>query len=71
MNFEYSDKIKSLQAKLGQFMDEHIYPIEHEYESFVNNHENFWKVFPGMEDLKAKAKAAGLGIYSYLKSTVI
>jgi acyl-CoA dehydrogenase len=28
MNFDYSDKVKSLQARLLAFMDEHIYPNE-------------------------------------------
>ena len=26
MQFEYSDKVKSMQARLLAFMDEHIYP---------------------------------------------
>ncbi len=26
MNFDYSDKVKGLQARLLAFMDEHIYP---------------------------------------------
>ena len=28
MNFDYSDKVKTLQARLIAFMDEHIYPNE-------------------------------------------
>lgn len=60
MNFEYTEKVKALQAKLGEFMDKHIYPIEEEYEAWVNDHSKFWQPFPGMEDLKAKAKAEGL-----------
>jgi hypothetical protein len=28
MDFEYSDKVKALQARLGAFMDEHVYPNE-------------------------------------------
>jgi hypothetical protein len=28
MDFEHSDKVKALQAKLGAFMDQHIYPNE-------------------------------------------
>ena len=28
MDFDYSPKTKELQAKLLQFMDEHIYPAE-------------------------------------------
>ncbi len=28
MQFEYSDKVKNMQARLLAFMDEHIYPNE-------------------------------------------
>ncbi|MEY3409742.1 MAG: Acryloyl-CoA reductase, partial [Pseudomonadota bacterium] len=28
MQFEYSDKVKTMQARLLAFMDEHIYPNE-------------------------------------------
>ncbi len=58
MNFEFSEKSIALQEKLKAFMDEHIYPHETAYREFVHN--NPWKHFPLIEDLKAKAKAAGL-----------
>lgn len=58
MNFEFTDKSKDLQRQVQAFMDEHVYPIEKEYEEYVVS--NDWKEWPGMEDLKAKAKAAGL-----------
>lgn len=60
MNFDFTDKVKDLQAKLGRFMDDYIYPVEKEYEEFVSNPENLWKVWPGMDGLKAKAKREGL-----------
>ena len=28
MNFDYTDKVKAMQARLLAFMDEHIYPNE-------------------------------------------
>ena len=28
MNFDYSDKVKSMQTRLLAFMEEHIYPNE-------------------------------------------
>ena len=31
MDFDYSPKTKELQAKLLQFMDDHIYPNESAY----------------------------------------
>jgi acyl-CoA dehydrogenase len=60
MNFDFTDKVKELQAKLGQFMDDYIYPVEEEYANFVGNPDNLWKVWPGMDGLKNKAKKAGL-----------
>lgn len=60
MNFEYSDKSKGLQAKLQEFMDSHIYPVESEMEAFRHSAENRWKRWPGLEALKEKARAAGL-----------
>ncbi len=60
MNFNYTEKITSLQEKLNAFFEEHILPVEEEVSAFVYNPDNRWKRWPGMEDLKAKAKAAGL-----------
>ncbi len=59
MNFEYSDKVQGLIARLGAFMDEHIYPNEHAYEAQVAEH-GWSRVPPIIEQLKAKARAAGL-----------
>ena len=58
MNFEISTKTQQDLAKLKAFMEEHIYPIEKDYEEFVFN--NPWVEYPALEDLKDKAKAAGL-----------
>lgn len=41
-------------------MDEHIYPNEQAYHDFAPDPANLWKEWPGMEDLKAKARAKGL-----------
>ena len=60
MDFELSDKVKSYQEKLQSFMDIHIYPVEKEVSTFYHDPKNAWKVWPGTEDLKSKAKAAGL-----------
>ncbi len=59
MNFEYSDKVKYLQKKLSAFMDEYIYPNEGTYYGQNQTGER-WKVIPIIEDLKPKAKTAGL-----------
>ncbi len=58
MDFEFSDKTKALQEKLQRFMDEHIYPNEATYKAQVKEHG--WNPPPLMDELKAKAKAAGL-----------
>lgn len=60
MQFEHSDKVKNLLARLEAFMDEHIYPVEQAYYDFVHDQQNLWAEWPGMEPLKEKARAAGL-----------
>jgi len=60
MDFEYSDKVKGLIAKLEAFMDEHIYPREAEYNEILKNSEDRWNTHPIVEELKPKAKEAGL-----------
>lgn len=60
MDFEYSDKVKELRARVDAFMDANVYPIEAERDRFHHDHNNLWKVWPGTEEIKAKAKAEGL-----------
>ncbi len=64
MNFDYSEKTQDLIARLEAFMDEHIYPNEKQYLADVqaasSNPETRWKTLPLIEELKEKAKAAGL-----------
>ncbi len=61
LDFLYSAKVKELQTKLTNFMEEHVYPNEKVYEQQLNDQENRWSAVPQvMEDLKEKAKAAGL-----------
>jgi len=59
MDFEYSAKTKELQKKLLAFMDEHIYPNEPKYYAHVRGDKR-WEPVPIIEELKPKAKAAGL-----------
>jgi acyl-CoA dehydrogenase len=59
MQFEFSDKVKSLQKKLQAFMDEHIYPNEKRFESETQQGDR-WKPSRIIEELKPKARAAGL-----------
>jgi len=60
MSFEPNEKTKALRAKLLAFMDEHIYPREQEFHAWHANHDNLWKYPPWFEDLKAKARDAGI-----------
>ena len=59
MNFEYSNKVKDLQEKLTNFMNEHVYKNESVYKDEVEKGGR-WCVPKIMEDLKSKAKAQGL-----------
>ena len=60
MDFTHSAKVLELKAKLEAFMDEHIYPNEAEYDAYIRDHHNLWTQPPLMEDLKAKAREAGI-----------
>ena len=46
--------------RLNAFMDEHIYPNEEAYRDHFKTTDNLWKSPPLMDDLKEKAKNAGL-----------
>lgn len=61
MDFSYSPKVQELIGKLNVFMEENVYPNEALYEQQLNEQENRWSDIPRiMEELKLKAKAAGL-----------
>ncbi len=63
MDFEYSTKVKDLQRRLTAFMDEHVYPNEHRFEEEVAANRkagNAWVPTKIVEELKPKARAAGL-----------
>ena len=59
MNFEYSDKVKELQDKITNFMNENVYKNEDVYKKQVEDGGR-WCVPKIMEDLKAKAKSENL-----------
>src|SRR5438270_12476403 len=58
MNFDYTDKVKSLQQRLRAFMDEHIYPNEKRYYQEIER--DRWAPTKVIEELKPEARAAGL-----------
>ena len=59
MDFEYSPKVRELQARLRAFMDTHVYPNEERFNREVDEGER-WQPTKLVEELKEKAKAAGL-----------
>ncbi len=63
MDFDYSPKTRDLQARLLGFMDEHIYPAEAAYAAELAANTaagRRWSALKTIEDLKPKARAAGL-----------
>ncbi|MDQ1470371.1 MAG: acyl-CoA dehydrogenase [Bryobacterales bacterium] len=59
MQFQHSPKVIDLQKRLYAFMAEHVYPHEHK----LHEHERSssrWQPAPIIEELKPKARAAGL-----------
>jgi acyl-CoA dehydrogenase len=60
MDFEYSGKVQKLRAELTEFMNEYVYPNEKTYHEQVAEADNRWETPPIMDELKEKAKSAGL-----------
>jgi len=62
MQFEHTDKVRALIARLEAFFDEHIYPNEKAVAELVHAREGKarWEPIPLVEQLKPKARAAGL-----------
>ena len=59
MVFDFSGKVKDLQRRMTAFMEEHVYPNEAKYREHCQG-SNKWKAVPVIEELKPKARAAGL-----------
>ncbi|MCX7201646.1 MAG: acyl-CoA dehydrogenase family protein, partial [Burkholderiales bacterium] len=63
MDFEYTPKVKEMRARLLAFMDQHIYPNEERFHHEVEANRaagNAWIPTKVVEELKPKARAAGL-----------
>ncbi len=60
MGFEISDKVRALNDQLQGFMDEHIYPREHDWHEWCLDPDHLWEVPPWYDDLRNKAREAGL-----------
>ena len=59
MRFDHSDKVIELQRRLDAFMDEHVYPNEATFHRQIADGDR-WQPTAIVEELKPKARAAGL-----------
>ena len=59
MDFEFSDKVKELQKRLTDFMNENVYKNEVVFEDQLNE-SGRWTIPPILEEMKSKAKKEGL-----------
>jgi acyl-CoA dehydrogenase len=59
MHFDHSAKVSDLQRRLSAFMDEHVYPNERTYHRQIAEGDR-WQPTAIVEELKPKARAAGL-----------
>ena len=60
MGFELSARAEELNERLKVFMDEHIYPREHDLEEFTSDQNNLWQYPDWYQGLKDEAKKQGL-----------
>src|SRR5207248_1129772 len=60
MNFEPSDKVRRLEAQVREFVEREVYPAEKVFERQLEEAPSRWQIPPIMEELKQKARAAGL-----------
>ncbi len=60
MDFDYSPKVQDLRKKVSQFMDEYVHPNEQTFEDQLNSGPDRWQIPPIIEEIKERAKSAGL-----------
>jgi acyl-CoA dehydrogenase len=60
MDFDFSPKVTELSSRVDEFMHEHVFPNEAAFFSYLDQGESRWVIPPIMEDLKQKAREAGL-----------
>jgi len=59
LNFDYTPKMQELRERVSAFMREHVYPNEHKWHEHTRSAKR-WEVVPIIEELKPKARVAGL-----------
>ena len=52
MNFDYTPKVQELREKLAAFMNQHVYPREHEWHEHVKS-EKRWEPVPAQVAARA------------------
>ncbi len=60
MDFDFSPKVTELSSRVVEFMNAHVYPNESAYAEYLDQGESRWVIPPIMEELKEKAREAGL-----------
>ena len=60
MDFDFSPKVQDLRKKVSQFMEDHVHPNEQTFEDQLNSGPDRWQIPPILEEIKEKAKGAGL-----------
>ena len=60
MDFDFSRKVAELSSRIAGFMKSHVYPNESAYYEYLDQAESRWVIPPIMQELKEKARAAGL-----------
>ena len=58
--FDETPKVQDLKARLTAFMDDHVYPNESTLHDQLGEGDKRWTVPPIVDELKAKARDAGL-----------
>lgn len=60
MSFETSEKAKAIKVQLEAFMEQHIYPREHDWKEWCHDPSNLWQTPDWFDQLRMQAKAEGL-----------
>jgi acyl-CoA dehydrogenase len=59
VNFDYTPKVQELRKRVSDFMAQHVYPNEHKWHEHTRSDKR-WTPVPIIDELKPKARAAGL-----------
>jgi acyl-CoA dehydrogenase len=60
MHFEHSERARDYLGRLAEFMQAHVYPNEATFEAQLAQGSSRWEIPPIIDELKARARAAGL-----------